>query len=104
MSDIKRYKITLSNRNIYREIEIDDSMERLVVGTGIASDVRLRKDYFFDEIELIFTHSDENWRLTCADNLFISEGDVKKLSTKILEHGQGLQINYKDSNAVAFDL
>lgn len=104
MTDFKRYKITLHNKNIYREIELDDRSERLVVGTEMDSDFRLRKDIFFDSIELVFIKKKGEWNLSVSDNLYINQGDVKKLATIKLEHGDCLHINYFKSNAVAFDI
>ena len=42
-----RYKITISNNNIYKEIELDQECQQLKVGSGIDCDVRLRKELFF---------------------------------------------------------
>lgn len=104
MSDYKRYKITLTGKNLYREIELDDRDDRLVVGTEMDSDIRLRKDIFFDSIELTFTKKGEIWNLNVSDNMFINVGDVKKLATVKLEHGDSFHINYNNPNAIAFDL
>lgn len=41
-----RYKIILSNRNIYKEIELSPEMQCVRIGTSIESDVRLRKELF----------------------------------------------------------
>ena len=83
-----RYKIIISNRNFYKEIEIPEHIESLSVGTGIACDVRLHKDMFFGQLELSFTRSeDDSWSVICSDNLYITVGDVRKLVTKRLKHG-----------------
>ena len=92
-----RYKIILSNRNIYKEIELSPEMQNIRVGTGIDSDVRLRKELFFEEFELIFSRNN-TWGIVCSDNLYISLGDAKKLLAKDLNHGDIFAIKYQDSN------
>lgn len=49
-----RYKISISNRNVYKEIELTPEMEHLSVGTAVDADVRLRKELFFGVIDLEF--------------------------------------------------
>ncbi len=92
-----RYKIILSNRNIYKEIELSPNMKSLKVGTSITSDVRLRKELFFEEFELTVS-KDNIWRIICSENLYISLGNTKKLMVKELYHGDIFTIKYQDSN------
>lgn len=92
-----RYKIILSNRNIYKEIELSPEMQCVRIGTSIESDVRLRKELFFEEFEMIFSKN-RNWSIVCSDNLYISLGDSKKLLAKDLSHGDLFAIKYQDSN------
>ena len=49
-----RYKVTLSSNTVYKEIELAPDAQRLNVGTGVDCDVRLRKELFFGQIELLF--------------------------------------------------
>ncbi len=92
-----RYKVILSNRNIYKEIELSPEMQSVRVGINIESDIRLRKELFFEEFELIFSKN-ESWGIVCSDNLYISLGDAKKLLAKDLSHGDIFAIKYQDSN------
>ncbi len=99
-----RYKIILSNNNLYKEIELSVDIKTAKVGTGTECDFRLRKDLFFGNIELFFNKNQAGWSVSCSDNLYISVGDVRKLATKQLEHGDILEVRYQDSDNTVLDL
>lgn len=98
-----RYKIILSNRNFYKEIELLPEIHNFRIGTGIESEIRLRKDYFFEEFELLFSN-EQSWGIVCSDNLYISLGDAKKLLAKDLHHGDIFTVKYQDSNMELFNV
>lgn len=93
-----RYKIIVSNKNLYKEIELPPEMAFAKIGTGIDCTFRLLKDLFFDSIELSFQKKAGIWSVVCADNLYITTGDVRKLVTKELTHGDIFDICYRESN------
>ena len=93
-----RYKVILSNRNIYKEFELSPDVKIVKIGTGVNCDFRLRKDMFFDDICFTMTKKDEVWLLTCSDNLYISLGDIRKLVSKELRHGDRFSICYQASD------
>lgn len=97
-----RYKIILSNNQIYREIELSGQMEQVKVGTGMDCDIRMRKDMFFEPVELLFVRTENDWAVYCSDNLYITEGDIRKLMTKSLVHGDVLEVKYQESDLVVF--
>ncbi|MBE5872844.1 MAG: type VII secretion protein EssC [Lachnospiraceae bacterium] len=99
-----RYKIILSNNNLYKEIELSPDMQIAKVGTSVECDFRLHKDFFFGQIELIFTKSNNGWSVICSDNLYVTVGDVRKFATKQLEHGDILEVRYQDSDNHVFSL
>lgn len=99
-----RYKIILSNNNLYKEIELSADATKLKVGTGVDCDVRLRKELFFEQIELRFTKVNQGWTVQCSDGLYLTMGDIRKLMTKNLTHGESVQIKYQDSDILAFTL
>ena len=74
-----RYKIILSGNQIYKEAELPADMERVTVGTGIDCTVRLRRDLFFESIQIEFVKESGGWRATCSDNIYFTEGDIRKL-------------------------
>lgn len=98
-----RFKVIISNRNLYKEIELPPDAKSIRIGTGIECEARLRKELFFEPIELLFSR-EENWSVVCSDNLYISLGDVRKLMTKTLSHGDVLSIRYQESNNELFTL
>ena len=100
----KRYKIILSNQNLYKEIELAPDMQRVVVGTDVDCDVRLRKELFFGNVELQFVKNEQEWTVVCSDNLYLTVGDVRKLATKKLSHGETLEIKYQESDNLVVNL
>ena len=97
-----RYKIVISNKNLYKEIELTPEKDSIRVGTGIECEARLHKDLFFEPIELYFRKNENSWIVTCSDNLYFTVGDVRKLMTKSLEHGERFIVKYQESNNDVF--
>ena len=99
-----RYKIIVSGRGLYKEIELTPDDREVRLGTGVDCDVRLRRESFFGNIELRFLKVDSGWTLLCSDNLYMTSGDVKKMMTKILAHGDILFLKYQDSDTDVFSV
>ena len=99
-----RYKIILSSNNVYKEIELAPDAQQIKVGTGVDCDIRLRKEFFFGQIELLFVKNGAEWTVHCSDNLYLTVGDIRKLMTKNLSHGDILQIKYQESDNIVFSL
>lgn len=101
--ETNRYRLILSGNNFYREIEISPDIQMLRIGTGIESDVRLNKEHFFEEFELVLTKK-ENWAIICSDNLYLSQGDARKLLTMELSHGGNASICYQSTGIELFNI
>ena len=99
-----RYKIIISNKNLYKEIELSPDVDCAKIGTEIDCDFRLHRDLFFESVSIILSRKDDKWFIICSDNLYISTGDVRKLITKELKHGDNISIKYQSSNSVLFNL
>ena len=99
-----RYKIILSSNNLYKEIDLSPDTQEVKVGTGVECDVRLRKDLFFGQVELNFVKNSSHWSVHCSDGLYITVGDVRKLITKNLQHGETLEVKYQESDILLFNL
>ena len=99
-----RYKIIVSNKNIYREIELAPNAKAVKLGTGVGCDIRLRKDLFFGQIELNFVKNEKGWSVLCSDNLYITAGDVRKLMTASLRHGDIFFVKYQESDNDVFSV
>lgn len=101
---MKRYKVTLSSNTIYKEIELASDLQQVKVGTGVDCDIRLRKELFFGQIELVFVKNGEGWTVSCSDNMYLTVGDIRKLMTKKLVHGDVLEIKYQESDNLVFTM
>lgn len=99
-----RYKIILSNNNLYKEIELAPGTQQVKVGTGVECDIRLLKKLFFGQIELLFTKNNDGCSVLCSDNLYITVGDVRKLVTKQLNHGDVLEVHYQESDNIVLTM
>ena len=97
-----RYKAIISSKNLYKEIELPADLVKVKVGTGTECDVRLRKELFFTAVSLEFIRNEKGWTIICSDNIYLSVGDVRKLLTKQLIHGDELTVKYSDSNTEIF--
>lgn len=93
-----RYKIIISNKNVYKEIEIAPEVEKIVIGTSLDADVRLRKELFFGTIQLFFQRVNNNWNVTCSDNVYFNLGDPRKLVNLTLSHGTEAKVCYQESD------
>lgn len=101
---LSRYKVIISNRNIYKEIDLLPEVSQMKVGTETNCDIRIHKDLFFEKIELSFVQSNGSWSIVCSDNLYLDVGDVRKLLTKQLVHGDIFTIKYQNSNNDVFSV
>lgn len=99
-----RYKLIISSKNIYKEIELAPADVEVKIGTSSESTVRLRKELFFFPIELVLHKNNSEWSILCSDNLYFTTGDVRKLLTKKLVHGDELLVKYQDSDNDVFSL
>lgn len=97
-----RYKIIISSNHIYKEIELPPDAAGIRVGTGVNCDVRLHRRLFFEAVELVFTREGDSWAVSCADNLYLTVGDVRKFLTINLRHGDCLEVKYQKSDTTAF--
>ena len=99
-----RYKLIISSKNLYKEIELSPIDTEIKIGTSQECDVRLRKELFFLPIELVLQKNNDEWHILCSDNLYLTIGDVRKLLTKKLKHGDELYVKYQDSDHDVFSL
>lgn len=101
---MNRYKITLSSNTVYKEIELAPDAQQIKVGTDVDCDIRLGKDLFFGKIELLFVKNGNEWLVHCSDNLYLTVGDIRKLMTKNLVHGDILEVKYQESDNLVFTM
>lgn len=99
-----QYKVIVSNRSIYKEFEVDSDIERIKLGTTSNCELRLNADYFFDDIELEFEKRESDWEISCVDSTYISKGDMRKLLSTNVVHGDVFTIKYMSSGENVFEL
>lgn len=97
-----RYLLILSNKKLYKEIEIAKDAKSISIGTTSACAARLRKDDFFEPIVLVMADNGTGWQIACADNLYISDGGAAKLMAAKLEHGSEFEVRYQSSDQLVF--
>lgn len=93
-----RYKITISYRSIYREMLLDESMDRVRIGTFGKCSVRFDSEQFFEDFYVEITHDNDSWVISCSDNTYVSPDGIMKLSVKELSHGDSVKVKYTSSN------
>lgn len=98
------YKITISNQNLYREFEISKNTERVCLGTTASCEFRLNKDDFFCTIELLFELHENEWRVICNDEVYLSVGDARKIGFAKLNHGDSFSVKYASSGSDVFEM
>lgn len=101
---MNRYKIILTGNMVYKEIELAPDAQQVRIGTGLECDIRLRKELFFGQIELVFLKNADEWSVNCSDNLYLSVGDVRKFMTKKLVHADTLEVRYQESDNIVFTI
>lgn len=99
-----QYKIIVSNRKIYKEFEIPSDIGRARIGTTSSCEFRLNPNWFFYEIEMDLEQGKDSWSLSCADSVYISRGDMRKLFSTNLVHGDVLQVCYISTGDLAFEV
>lgn len=103
---MRRYKVIITKKDLYKEVELNDSVTSISIGTTPECDVRLRRSSFFESFKLDVRKNSSNnkWTITCSDNLYVSTGDVRKLITKELSHGDLITIKYQKSDNDLFNI
>ena len=96
------YLIKISNRNLYKEIQLPYDITNMKIGTGLDCDVRFYKEAFFDDFKMIFVNIKGQWQVSCTDNIYIDCGDVRKLVNKKLVHGDNFRVKYQRSEGELF--
>lgn len=101
---MNRYKITISNRNLYKEIELSPDMECLTIGTTVNDDVRIHKALLFENIKLTLKRVNLQWTVICSENIYLNLGDSRKLLNSKLENGMQFKVCYQESDNNIFDV
>ena len=96
------YVLKLSSKHLYKEIQLLPAETHLKIGMDVDCDVRLYKENFFEKFDLTFTKTGSGWNVCCSDNVYIYAGDVRKLVTKELRHGDVFYVKYQNADMEVF--
>lgn len=96
------YILKITSKTIYKEIQLPQKAEHFRVGMRTECDVRLYKDDFFEQFELDFMFVKGNWKISCSDNIYFDVGDVRKLFSCDLRHGDTFTVRYQTSDQEVF--
>ena len=99
-----QHKIIVSNRTIYKEFGIQSSIEKVKLGTISSCEFRLNPEVFFNDIEIEFQKKQGIWSIECSDGLYFSRGDMRKLMSIELEHGDVISVRYETTGNEAFEI
>lgn len=91
------YKLRIVNSRFEKEIELSDGLTRIKIGTDIDCDIRFYKDYFWGTFWFEVVGNDDGWKVICPDNVYISLGDIRKIVSKELKHGDVFSL--RDANS-----
>ena len=99
------YLLVLVGRTFTREVELDADTALVRVGTSPRCDVRFRKDEFYTAFELEFAKDqDGSWTLSCSDDVYVSDGGVRRLNVVSLRHADSYSVKYASRDATLFSL
>lgn len=96
------YVVKISNNNVYKEIQLTGDMTQVKVGCDLDCEVRFYKELFFENFKLLLFQKEGAWHIYCSDNIYIDTGDLRKLLTKKLSHGDQFAIKYNSSESEVF--
>ena len=92
-----RYKIIVSNKKIYKEIELSSDSRVVRIGTTKNCHERFGKEFFFEDFEIEVENDRNNWKISCSDKIYFISDGVTKLYSKELQHGDDIIVKYESS-------
>ena len=88
----QRYILTVQNSNIFKEVDLSADTPFLKIGTLQECDVRLKRELFDFPVCVTVRFEDNDWRVSCGENLFINSRAVKDCSETSVHHGDILHV------------
>ena len=98
------YKLVISNEKIYREIKITENLDSITFGTNKTSDIRLAKALFPCGFNVSISKSQNNWKLTCSDGVFVTFDNQKKFSACPLKHNDHIMLKSTTDSVLLLDV
>lgn len=101
----ENYKLIIANQKLHKEISLLSSEKKQYrIGTAKEADIRFRIEDFFESFEFVLEYIEGEWNIYCSNSVFILEGEIRKLSSKHLVHGDAFAIKYTKSGQPLFQM
>ena len=101
----KKYKLIIAGTTLYKEIELNESMNEISIGTQYDCDVKLRGEQYLTKFKITLKQINENWFIRCSDSLYMTEvGQIRKFIAKKMTHGDDLSVEYEGKSFQVFQL
>lgn len=88
----KKYKIVISDGSVSREAELPDDDISIRVGTTVRCDIRIAQLTAKEPVELEMRRQENVWTVECPENVYFTDGGVRKQIRRQLEHGDRLTV------------
>ena len=96
----KVYKLTLYNKNIYKEIDLVPDMKQVTIGTYYDNNIRIKKDAFIEDFYVALSRAaDGTWEISGSENVYFYCGDLRKQLRMHLTHGDEFHLRYQKTNS-----
>ena len=66
-----KYLLILSNKWMYREIELSETNKTIQIGTQRGCTIRFSREFFFEDFVLLLENKNDSWIMSCAKTIFI---------------------------------
>ena len=97
------FKLIIFGNDIYKEVELDASMEApLYIGTAADSQIRFNRDNFFADFDLSVANQNGQWVMNCKHNIYLKKEASVKQYFELLEHGDRIDVFYENADVHIF--
>lgn len=88
----EKYRLTIQNKNVFKEARVSSDVLCLKIGTTPDSDIRLKRENFSIPIALSLQLVGNQWHIQCNELLYISSSENKVLQDAPIQHGAFLKV------------
>lgn len=97
------FKIIIFGNGIYKEVELDASMEGpLCIGTTASCQIRFNRDNFFEDFDLSVANKNGQWVINGDLNVYLKKEASVKQYFEMLGHGDRIDVFYESSDVQIF--
>lgn len=96
------YKLTVYNNKIYKEISLDDKIEKLSIGTSRECQLVFVREHFFADFKIEILKQGQGYAAVCNEKVYLKSGDNLRENIHYFQPGDSIVIAYTDSDADVF--